>query len=345
MNKKLLVSSVTAVLGLTGCQSTLSSETRQVENTNHISQSLYEVEHHSAHTFLNQSQKLSQDFSAYCLAEHRDQTAVKQQWHQTMLAWMALQGQERGPASALEQSWNVQFWPDKKNTTGRKMSELTTADHAWSAAQISTQSVTVQGLGALEWLLYDETSTLASNPNTCSTGVAIAHNLQDKARIIADSWAQNPWKSLQKLEWESEYISLLSNQLDYSMKKLSRPMAKIGQPRPYFSESWRSGTSLANLKANLQSMQTLYFAKGSGLDSLLREQGKASLADRVASQFEMTLDTWPQERSLYTALQSIDGYRTALALYNKLEQLKYLIDEEVAVELGVVIGFNATDGD
>ncbi|CAE6904484.1 imelysin family protein [Vibrio sp. B1FLJ16] len=345
MNKTLLVSSVTAVLGLTGCQSTLSSETSIAEKTNHISQSVYEVEYQSAHRFLNQSQKLKQSFSAYCQAENRDQTAVKQQWHETMRAWMALQGQERGPARALEQSWNVQFWPDKKNTTGRKMSSLINADHAWISEQISTQSVTVQGLGALEWLLYDESSTLATNDLTCSTGVSIAQNLQDKAQIIADSWAQNPWKSLKKTEWESEYISLLSNQLEYSMKKLSRPMAKIGHPRPYFSESWRSGTSLANLKANLQSMQALYLANGSGLDSLLREQGKVELADRVARQFELTLDTWPEEQSLFTALQTVDGYRNVLAQYNKLEQLKYLIHEEVAIELGVVIGFNATDGD
>ncbi|POB68772.1 iron-regulated protein A, partial [Vibrio vulnificus] len=35
----------------------------------------------------------------------------------------------------------------------------------------------------------------------------------------------------------------------------------------------------------------------------------------------------------------------ALTQLRKLEQLKYLIHDEVAVELGVVIGFNATDGD
>ncbi len=345
LNKTRLVSSVIVALGLTGCQATLDSETFLAEKTNHFSQSVYEVEHRSAHTFLTQSQKLNQSFNAYCRAENRDQSTVKQQWHETMVAWMALQGQERGPASALEQSWNVQFWPDKKNTTGRKMAALTQADHAWSAEQIETQSVTVQGLSAIEWLLYDDASTLESNEQTCSTGVAIAQNLQNNAQLIADAWAHNPWKSLKKIEWESEYISLLSNQLEYSMKKLSRPMAKIGHPRPYFSESWRSGKSLANLKANVKSMQTLYLSDGNGLDALLREQGETSLADSVARQFELTLNTWPEEQSLFNALQSIEGYRTVLAQYNKLEQLKYLIHEEVAIELGVVIGFNATDGD
>ncbi|MHC0043358.1 imelysin family protein [Vibrio campbellii] len=345
MKKTLLVSAITSALSLVGCQSTTGTTPAKPESTSHISQHVYEVEFNAAQAFLAQTGELERSFADYCALETKEDTQVKQQWHQTMLAWMALQGQERGPATALEQSWNVQFWPDKKNTTGRKMSTLTKSAQTWSAEDISTQSVTVQGLGALEWLLYDQASTLSSNSNACATGVAIAENLDNKAQIIADSWAENPWKSLEMTEWESEYISLLSNQLEYSMKKLSRPLAKIGKPRPYFSESWRSETSLSNLKANLTVMEALYLADGNGLDALLREQGHADLADRVVHQFEMALDTWPEDKSLFAALQTKEGYRMVLAQYNKLEQLKYLIHEEVAIELGVVIGFNATDGD
>ncbi len=345
MKKTLLVSAIASALSLVGCQSTTGTTPTKPESTSHISQNVYEVEFNAAQAFLAQTGELERSFADYCASETKEDTQVKQQWHQTMLAWMALQGQERGPATALEQSWNVQFWPDKKNTTGRKMSILTKSAQTWSAEDISTQSVTVQGLGALEWLLYDQASTLSSNSNTCATGVAIAENLDNKAQIIADSWAENPWKSLEMTEWESEYISLLSNQLEYSMNKLSRPLAKIGKPRPYFSESWRSETSLSNLKTNLTAMEAIYFADGNGLDALLREQGHADLADRVVHQFEMALDTWPEDKSLFAALQTKEGYRMVLAQYNKLEQLKYLIHEEVAIELGVVIGFNATDGD
>ncbi|HGY9617256.1 imelysin family protein [Vibrio harveyi] len=345
MKITLLVSAIAATLSLAGCQSTIGSSSVEPESTSHISQNVYEVEFNAAQAFVTQTTKLEQSLTEYCASQMKADAQIKQQWHQTMLAWMALQGQERGPATALEQSWNVQFWPDKKNTTGRKMSVLTKSDQIWSAEGISTQSVTVQGLGALEWLLYDKASSLSTNSNTCATSIAIAENLNNKANIIADSWAQNPWKSLDMTEWESEYISLLSNQLEYSMKKLSRPLAKIGKPRPYFSESWRSQTSLSNLKANLEALQALYLANGSGLDALLREQGHSELADRVVHQFDMALDTWPEDKSLFAALQTKDGYRMVLAQYNKLEQLKYLIHEEVAIELGVVIGFNATDGD
>ncbi|MCG9679928.1 imelysin family protein [Vibrio sp. Isolate24] len=328
---------------LVGCQST-SSTMPVAQKTSHPSQGVYQVEFAAAHTFSNQADKLAAQMAAYC-ADATELESLKSQWHQTMVAWMALQGQERGPEKALDQSWNIQFWPDKKNTTGRKMTALTGQSKTWTQAQISQQSVTVQGLGSVEWLLYDQASSLSSSQATCQTGIAIAENIAANAEAIATAWETNPWVELDEKAWTSEYISLLSNQLEYSMKKMSRPLANFGKPRPYFAESWRSETSMQNLKANIEAMQALYLAGGNGLDKLLRERGKVQLADSIAQQFDTALETWPTDESLFDMLQTKEGYRKAYAQYNKLEQLKYLIHEEVAIELGVVIGFNATDGD
>ena len=320
------------------------SQTVVADDTSHVSRSVYLVEFNTAQKFDVQASQLEQSMTAFCEGNSDVQT-VQRQWHSTMESWMALQGQERGPQAALAQSWNVQFWPDKKNTTGRKMSALIKQDKQWQAQEIAKQSVTVQGLGSIEWLLYDKQSDIASNLSTCHTAVAISENLANNAHAIASSWQVNPWLELDQKGWDSEYIALLSNQLDYSMKKLSRPLAKVGKPRPYFAESWRSKTSMSNLKANIAAMQALYLANGEGLDNLLRTRGKQQLADSIVHQFEYTLETWPTEASLFDLLQTKQGYQTVLAQYNKLEQLNYLIHEEVAIELGVVIGFNATDGD
>lgn len=334
----------TAVLILSGCQSSAVTKNSVPEQTNHASQGVYDVEFTSAQRFSEHADSLHADFAKYCLGEI-SQDEIQNQWHNTMVSWMALQGQERGPEQALAQSWNVQFWPDKKNTTGRKMSSLIKQDKTWTAQDISLQSVTVQGLGSIEWLLYDAASTLGSSNQVCQTGNAITENLANNAKSIYKAWKVNPWVALDDKAWTSEYISLLSNQLEYSMKKMSRPLANFGQPRPYFAESWRSETSMLNLKANIEALQALYIANGNGLDKLLRQRGKSGLADSIRQQFTMTIETWPTEQSLFDLLQSKDGYRLAYSNYNKLEQLKYLIHEEVAIELGVVIGFNATDGD
>ncbi|ROV58240.1 iron-regulated protein A [Vibrio ponticus] len=311
----------------------------------HVSQGVYLVEVSAAKAFSQQAEELDRAVGDFCRSGEGI-NVVQSKWQQTMTAWMALQGQERGPQTALEQSWNIQFWPDKKNTTGRKMSALLKQDKAdWRSEEISQQSVTVQGVGAIEWLLYDDVSNFTSSNNTCALGKAISRNLANNAATIAQAWQDNPWVVMTQKNWDSEYIALLSNQLDYTMKKLSRPLAKVGKPRPYFAESWRSETSMQNLEHNVLALKQLYLANGQGLDAYLRKLGKSQLADRIVQQFDLTLETWSTQTSLFDLLQTKSGYQTVLSQYNKLERLNYLIHEEVAIELGVVIGFNATDGD
>lgn len=340
--KKIALASVVS-LALFGCQTT-DTKLGQAQQSQHVSQGVYQVEVRNAQVFSEQTSQLTATIEGFC-ASTTELASLKAQWHQTMLSWMALQGQERGPEAALAQSWNIQFWPDKKNTTGRKMSALIKQPHPSTPDEIALQSVTVQGLGAVEWLLFDQASDLTDNQKTCQTAMAIGSNLEFNATQIANAWTSNPWLELNQQQWHSEYIALLSNQLEYSMKKMSRPLANFGKPRPYFAESWRSKTSMLNLQANIVAMEKLYFADGNGLDAILRQRDKAPLADRIAKQFAMSIDTWPVDESLFDMLSTKSGYQKAYAQYNKLEQLKYLIHEEVAIELGVIIGFNATDGD
>jgi predicted lipoprotein len=140
------------------------------------------------------------------------------------------------------------------------------------------------------------------------------------------------------------------NQLDYTMKKLSRPLDKIGNPKPYFSESWRAKTSMNQIYANVEALKALYLAgenqaQFNNLYNMIVHNGNQQLASSISEQFDSILENWPSEASLFELLQTKNGYRTVLSQYNKLDQLKYLLAEEAAIELGIVVGFNATDGD
>ncbi|MDG3088219.1 imelysin family protein [Vibrio hannami] len=311
----------------------------------HLSQGVFKVQKSSAEKFANATVRLEYDFQSFCKNDLSLED-LKQSWQSATHSWMYLQGQERGPDAALEKSWSIQFWPDKKNTTGRKMSQLVSRSEDISKELIAKESVTVQGIGAVEWLLYDSGSPIVSNiEKACELGVSITQNLSHNASVIENAWQENPWMELTEQQWHSEYLALLSNQLDYSMKKLSRPMAKLGKPKPYFSESWRSQISMANLKFNIDSLEAAYYAKGHGLDSILRAKGHPSIADRIQNQFATMQATWPEQASLFSMLKTKEDYREVLAQYNKLDYLNYLIHEEAAIALGVVVGFNATDGD
>lgn len=327
---------------LAGCSTSI--ESSQPQSTQHISQGVYEVEYASAAQFNVAMDALHQQALQYC-DNDTSLGSVEQAWQQGMQQWMWLQGQERGPMLALEQNWNIQFWPDKKNTTGRKMAAAS-KQSSWSVSEVKNESVTVQGLGAVEWMLFDVKGrpSIESKSN-CSLLSAITGSLAERSATMLTAWSENPWQALDEKAWHAEYLALQTNQLDYTMKKLSRPLAKIGAAKPYFSESWRAKTSMTNIKSNVEALQALYLANGQGLDSILRHSGDSRLADSIKQQFVTLLDTWPENPSLFELLQDKDGYRAALSQYNKLEQLKYLISEEAAVKLGIVIGFNATDGD
>ncbi len=310
----------------------------------HMSDDVYLLQVASATAFEKQASQLTDAFGQYCQAESISLDDLKEQWSVTMQTWMALQGQQRGPQSALDLSWNIQFWPDKKNTTGRKMQALAKHSSELSAQRVLKESVTVQGLGAIEWLLYDTTSPMLANKESgCQLGEPISEALQYHGREVSKAWQQNPWTELDEKHWRSEYVSLLSNQIEYSMKKLSRPLAKIGQPRPYFAESWRSGTSLANLGSNVDAMDKIYHL--GGLDSILRERGRIDLANSLSRNFTHLKNEWPKTGNMFETIDTKSGYQQALMLLNQLELLDILVRDDVALELGIVVGFNATDGD
>ena len=315
--------------------------------TTNNSRSVYLEFKDSSAAFVQSTNELSSKIGHYCETPNNQLIQeVRNSWHSAMLNWNRLQGFDRGPIEALEKSWSIQFWPDKKNTTGRKMQNLVNENKPISVDDIANSSVTVQGLGAIEWLYFEPKSPLSSDSvTTCHLASVISENLDNNATFIAQAWNVNPWVELDEQEWTQEYVSLLSNQLDFSMKKLSRPLAKIGQPRPYFSESWRSHSSLDNLQSNVESFKSIYFANGNGMHAALINQGHADLAARIENQINLLAENWPEESSLFRSLQSKDGYREILSVYNKFEYLKYLVSEELAVNLGVVVGFNSTDGD
>lgn len=347
--KMIAVSSAVILTMLTGCQSTHSN---QIDSTNekgikHPSFAVYNIEKQAAADLKQQAEELALLSERYCASDNLSLSELQASWRKSQHLWMHLQGQERGPQEALSLGWSIQFWPDKKNTTGRKMSALVKSGKSYRAAELLEQSVTVQGLSALEWLFFDVNSpAIKQDTNAaCRLLPAVTQAFETNAGTINAAWQTNPWLSMDDSAWTAEYIALMNNQLEYAISKFVRPMANIGKPRPYFAESWRSKQSLTNLKFNLQALRSLYLADGSGLDNRLRELGYVDLADRVLSQFDSIINGWPDHSDLFDSLQTKPGYRDALLIKNKLDQLKYLMHDEVAVELGVVIGFNSTDGD
>ena len=335
MKKSVLVWSMLSAAVLAGCNG----------NAVGVSKTIHQQHLKAANQFSSAAGGLNLAMTSLC-REGGDGAleSAQQAWTETMQSWMTFQGREKGSEDALALSWQIQFWPDKKNTTGRKLGQLLKQDTAWTVEDLASQSVAVQGLGAVEWFLYEQPQALSS-PEGCQLAMAVTGYINQSGKALVDAWQANPWQAMTPELALGEYLGALNNQLDYSIKKLQRPMGKPGHPKPYQAESWRSGTSMVNLRASVVAMQELYLAQGYGLDQLLRDKGYAGTADRLKQQFADLLATWPAEPSMTAMLKSREGYRQLISIINGLEYIKWTLQDEVAPELGIVVGFNATDGD
>lgn len=346
---------VGSVGGLIGCgehaelstvNTRLNAEEEHEDNKDDlIVNGMYPLSLSAATAFAQSTAVLKKQVANVCI-QYNDETvnAAQYAWQDSMETWMFLQGREKGSDTALALSWKIQFWPDKKNTTGRKIRQLLQSAATFDEQDLVDQSVAVQGLGAVEWFLFQEATQLAK-PEYCHLAQAITGYLAYTASALSSAWRVNPWQALTPQMALHTYMGALNNQLDRTLKKLTRPMGKPGFPKPYQAEAWRSQTSMMHLKASVQALHQLYLAKGYGLHALLQQQGDTDTAQRIDQRFRLLLADWPKGDSMVSLLQTPEGYRSLIKVFNGLEYIQLALQDDVAVKLGIVMGFNATDGD
>lgn len=319
----------------------ISTEINLVENINTLRMQQNQ-------SFEQKTHALANSINAFCVAGDfaKQQQNVEQNWVNTMQAWMPLQGVTKGPISEFDLAWSFQFWPDKKDITGRKIKQLLQSQTTdWDAQKITEQSVAVRGLGALELLIFEQKLT-AEN---CSLATAIANNLENNSQRVSHAWSEQYAPQLlaqskdqaQRKELEKYIVAELSHQLSYINKKFDAPWADA-QPRPYQAEAWRSENSMLLLKSSYLALQQ-YFLEG--VKPQLINEKQTDLLESIERTFETLLTNWPTEASLKKLLSDKSGLRQVFLSKMSMDALTYQLQEEVPVALNIVVGFNATDGD
>lgn len=277
-------------------------------------------------------------------------------------AWAQLQPLLIGPLAEGNSTWQVQFWPDKKNLVGRQVDQLVNADTPIDAASLGKASVVVQGLSAYEYILFDARLDLADagqKARYCPLLVAIGEHQQALAQNILGQW-----NSSQGMLWQMSHFpnpryadsheaiaDLLRAQvtaLDTLKKKLGTPMGRQskGIAQPMQAEAWRSAASLHSLQASVSAAQAVWAGvDGKGLRGLLSKD-QQPLAQRVDSAYA-DVQQWlnANQRPLAELLAEPDGRQQLETLYDRLNVLHRLHEGELAKALGIALGFNANDGD
>ena len=142
----------------------------------------------------DQAGSLTKAMHALCqVPSKKDLDAARAEFSATVAAWSVAEIIRFGPIAENNRLERMLFWPDRKSI-GLKQVQAALSDKdptAADPAQLATKSVAMQGLGALEFVLYgDGAEALAGkdDPYRCAYGAAVADNIETIAADVSDAW-------------------------------------------------------------------------------------------------------------------------------------------------------------
>lgn len=293
---------------------------------------------------------LNQATTGYCATPSAEQRATLESiWRQAFDSWQAVRFVDFGPIERDNLAWQFQFWPDAKNTVARKVNAWLGSAQPVGLEQIQADSVAVQGFPALEYLLFDPQAAKTQplpEARACALASSISQLLEHNAGQLREQWQAFRPHYLETEQFQNTTVLAAMHGLEILRnKRLAAPMGLEGKPRrnPYIADAWRSEHSLAGIKASLLGLQRYFLP---GLRQVMTSPEGAELADRLDQQLTATIARLErQPADLQQLLADDAGYRALQLIFIEVDKLNQLLAGNIASELGIVRGFNSSDGD
>ncbi|BAB51964.1 imelysin family protein [Mesorhizobium japonicum] len=289
--------------------------------------------------------------------------AARAEFSATVYAWSSAEIIGFGPIKENNRLERILYWPDRKSI-GLKQVQAALADKdptASDPAQLAGKSVAMQGLGALEFVLFgDGADALAGkdDPYRCAYGAAVAGNIETMAGDVSAAWNKpdgfaalwanpGPQNALYRdgNEAVTELVGVFINELemvrDVRLKGFLGGKADADKPKQAIY--WRSQNTANALAGNLSGVDALFQASKLG-DALPPDA--RWMAESIHIQLVNGVAT---ARSIQGP---IDKTLADPALREKLEHfalitssLSTLIGTRLTAEFSLTAGFSSLDGD
>ncbi|MYN13448.1 aminopeptidase [Pusillimonas sp. TS35] len=286
------------------------------------------------------------------------ETVVDAQFLLLAQAWSRIQFLRFGPLVEDNRFERIFFWPDPRGMMTRQLQRLLAQEPPVQEGEgIASQSVAIQGLPALEYLLYREHGLLAADAQAwaafgrdCHYAEAIAANLVRLGSELAAAWRVggpyavrfarpsrgNPLYRT-TAEVAAEAIKALSTGIQFVHDvELAPALGKAGDAinarrLPF----WRSGHSTQAMAASARGLAAFHAA--GRFDYAPREAWIGSL---IANELGRAADALGN-----SARDGDDAPQLLRIAALQLKNAKSIIDQDMASVFGATVGFNALDGD
>lgn len=317
-------------------------------------------------TFVRDTAELQQSLERFCQnpGNPGELEASRQSWRTAMMSWQTLRVINFGPVADGNQAWRLQFWPDTHNRVGQKVEELLAKDTPITAEALAGSNVLVQGLSALEYLLFDPQKAALENYQNlriCEFLTAASQNTANVAKALHSGWAMEGDNYLGvflsagegniAFPTNRDVVTALASAVVMSVefvknRKLGEPFGGRpggGRMNPYHVELWRSKTSLPAMQTELAADEQLFLK---GLKPVLIAEGHADLANRIEQSFgdsRKALSALPAP--LFDHVRNEQALPQFQAAWDTLGQLIALLKRDMPDALQIQLGFNSSDGD
>ena len=278
-------------------------------------------------------------------------------------AWSRIEIVRVGPVLEGNRFERILFFPDRKGT-GLKQVQAALAKPDPSVTSVETlkeKSVAMQGLGALEFVLFgtgSESLQSAEGAYRCQYGTAIAANLKRLGTELTEAWdapdgVAAAWKTpgpdnpifRDEAEAAKELLGVLVHAAetirDQRIEQFYKGDAKKALPRQAIY--WRSGNTFRSITANIEGLRDLLAT--SGMVELLAEDNRSvvSSTDFVArSLSRVSGDIKPDVAAVVEDPAQIA--KLDFLLLNSRDLILRL-NNDLGGGIGLAAGFSFSDGD
>lgn len=272
----------------------------------------------------------------------------------TVLAYAGVAYLRFGPLIEGSRRERLSFWPDPRGIMNRQLRQLIASNDPAVLSDIAKQSAAVQGLPALEALIFDKNAPLGPAEDAtyrCKLASAIAHNIHLLTSEINGDWTKNGgWKDKmlrpgsdndvykEPLDSASELVKAMltgfqliaTTEIEPQVlqkRGFEGPYAKSNLPKPYF-------------RAGIESLDAYY--KAMSLEEFLDDD-----KDWVKN---WTGGAWRSLRESDGAGGVVAGVPKTFAppvrkVFDLLIQMRRIVVGEISQAASLAVGFNELDGD
>jgi predicted lipoprotein len=292
--------------------------------------------------------------------------AARTAFHRAVDAWMAIQHIRLGPVALAFRRERIAHWPEHRNAIGNELRQrLAGRDRAALEAQsFARSSVAIQGLPALERLLFEQdslakyTATGATARYRCELTLAIGRNLATIAGELISEWRDDMLPALASGEAHPIYFDspkgatrLLLTDLQTLLQtvidlKLEKVIGKdTDKAKPKLAENYRSGRSLRNIVINLETAAEMYGGEGGFGEFIRAEENGETIDQQLYQGFEQALSSVRKLPPLEEAATDPNQRRQLNDTIIYIKAVRNEVITEVPKAADVKLGFNELDGD